>query len=138
MPTQHVFHSIYLHFIWRCQGGQPLIDEKWEGLLYEFIQENCRQLDGVYFQAIGGTETHLHLVVEMEPSLSPSDLIGKIKGASSFEINRTLGDGTLKWQRGFGVVSFAKRNLPSVVRYVNNQKLHHSHGALNEVLERVE
>lgn len=136
--ARHVFHSVYLHFVWHCQGNQPLIEERWEPTLHEIVREYCRKESGVYLQAIGGTATHVHLVIQIEPSLSPSDIIGKLKGASSFEMNRMYGDNTLRWQRGFGVVSFAERNLRSVVRYVVRQKEHHAEESINEVLERSE
>jgi putative transposase len=138
MPAHHVFHSIYLHFVWHCQGNQPLIDEKWEHDLYDFIRDYCRKEKGVYLQAIGGTATHVHLAVQVEPAINPSEFIGKVKGASSFEMNRIHGENTLKWQRGFGAVSFSERHLGAVKRYVDRQKEHHAEGTTNEVLKRSE
>jgi putative transposase len=138
MAAHHVFHSIYLHFVWHCHGNQPSIEEKWEQQLYEFIRDYCRKENGVYLQGIGGTANHVHLVVQVEPKINPSDFIGKVKGASSFEMNRIHGENTLKWQRGFGVVSFSERHLAAVKRYVDRQKEHHADGTTYEVLERIE
>ncbi len=138
MSAHHVFHSLYLHFVWHCHGNEHLIEELWEASLYDFIRDYCRKEPGTYFQAIGGTTDHVHLVVQVEPAVSPSDLIGKIKGASSFEINHNHVPNNLRWQRGFGVVSFAERNLASVIKYVLRQKEHHAKGTVNEVLERSE
>jgi putative transposase len=40
------------------------------------------------------------------------------------------------WQDEYGVLSFGEKNLPAVVRYIQNQKHHHADGTLNEAMER--
>ena len=71
----------------------------------------------------------------MEPFVFLSGFIGKIKGASSYEINRRFGSGTIQWQRGYGIVSFAKKHLSTVLSYVEKQKEHHKQGTTNKSLE---
>ena len=67
---------------------------------------------------MGGTENHLHLLIQIEPIICLAKWIGKIKGPGSHEMNERIGRGTLQRQRGYGAVSFAKRDLPAVLRYV--------------------
>jgi hypothetical protein len=43
----------------------------------------------------------------------------------------------LQWQRGFGVVSFGKKQLPWVRAYIRNQKEHHASGSIQDRLERI-
>lgn len=138
MPSGcHAFHEIFLHFNWHCLGNQPLITAAIESHLHGFIEEYCRKLPAVHFKRIGGTETHVHLVVQVEPTVCPSEFIGKVKGASSHEMNPLAGERFLQWQRGYGVVSFARRNLPAVIRYVDRQREHHGEGTVNDVLEQM-
>ena len=103
--------------------------------MYETIEEYCRKVKGIHYQGVGATEDHVHLVFQMEPLVALADFIGKIKGASSHEINKPFGAGTLKWQRGYGVVSFSKKHLPGILTYVRNQKEHHKKRTTNRVLE---
>ena len=131
----HIFSEIYLHLNWHCHNDKPMIKPSIEPLLYEFLQGYCRKVKGIHFGKVGGTETHVHLVFQMEPFVHLSDFIGKIKGSSSHEMNEQFGAGTLQWQRGSGVVSFAKKNLPSMIRYVDNQKEHHKKGTIRDALE---
>jgi putative transposase len=133
----HAFHEIFLHFTWHCFGDQPLIQPPLEPELHRFIEEYCRKLPGVFFKRVGGTETHVHLVVQLAPTECPSEIVGKIKGASAHEMNRWRAQRDFRWQGGYGVVSFAKRNLGALIRYVDNQKAHHAAGTINEALERV-
>lgn len=109
-----------------------------EPTLHAFIKEYCAKIKGIHFNGIGGTETHIHLAFQMKPFVSLSDFIGQVKGASSHEMNKRFGPGTLQWQRGLGIVSFSKKHLPGIQAYVVRQKEHHLRGAVNETLERAE
>jgi len=131
----HIFSEIYLHLNWHCHNDKPMIKSEIEPSLHELLEQYCRKVKGIHFERVGGTETHIHLLFQMEPFVLLSDFVGKIKGSSSHEINKRFGAGTLQWQRGYEVVSFAKKHLASMVHYVDNQKEHHKKGTVNKVLE---
>ena len=135
-PTSHVFHEIFLHINWHCHGDAALIVPSMEAALHTAVRDYCGRYRGVRFMAVGGTRTHVHLVVQAEPTVAPSEFIGKVKGFSGHEINRQFGAKALQWQRGYGVVSFAKKHLAGIIRYVENQKEHHEQGTAREALER--
>lgn len=132
----HVFHDICLHVTWHTKDNLPLLKEDVEQAVHEFLRRRCIETKGVYLHGIGGTENHVHIALSIEPSVNISDLIGDLKGASAREINRRKRRNTLVWQRGFGVVTFGRKNLPFVVEYVANQKEHHVQGTIHERLER--
>ncbi len=50
-------------------------------------------------------------------------------------MDKASGRSSLNWQRGYGVVSFAKRNLPGLLKYVTCQKEHHKAGTVRPTLE---
>jgi putative transposase len=79
----------------------------------------------------------VHVALSIEPTTTPSEFVGQLKGYSSHEVNRRLGLGRklLEWQTGYGVVSFGTKDMPWVVGYVRNQKQHHASG---EVFDRLE
>ena len=136
--SSHVFHEIYLHLNWHTKDNAPLIVPRLESQIHDFLRERCRQTKGVYFHGIGGTVDHVHLAINIEPFVTISDLVGQLKGASSHEINHQQRMKSLEWQRGFGVVSFGKRQLPWVLEYIANQKQHHASGHVFDRLERIE
>ena len=133
--SSHIYSEIFLHTTWHCHDNRLMIKSEIEPSLYKYIEEYFKKVKGIHFVKIGGTETHIHLVFQMEPFADLSDFIGKVKGSSSHEINKEFGSETIKWQRGYGIVSFAKKNLKAVVRYVENQKEHHKKGTINDILE---
>jgi len=131
----HIFSEIFLHLNWHCRNDTPLITPRIEPSLHAFIQEYCAKIRGIHFKGVGGTDTHVHLAFQFEPFVGLTEFIGQVKGASSHEMNKRFGSGTLAWQRGYGIVSFSKKHLPGILRYVSLQKEHHSNGTTNPTLE---
>jgi putative transposase len=119
------------------QDSRPLITTSLEPAIYEFLEDRCRKTNGVYLHGIGGSATHVHMAVNIEPHVCISDLVGDLKGSCSREINERSRLRRLQWQRGFGVVSFGKKQLPWVLRYIAHQKEHHAAGRTEWRLERV-
>jgi putative transposase len=132
----HVFHEIYLHLNWHTKNDQALLTPDFEPLVHKFLQQRCLHNKGVYFHGIGGTDTHVHLAINIEPFVCISDLVGDLKGSCSFEMNKPKGFKAMEWQRGFGVVSFGKKQLEWVLEYIANQKEHHAKGTTQARLEK--
>jgi len=99
------------------------------------IRAKCQAMKGVYLHEIGGTDTHVHAAMSIEPFVTISDLVQELKGHSSFEVNKRTGRKALEWQRGYGVVSFGKNNLDWVRGYIRNQREHHAAGRSENRLE---
>ena len=135
--ASHVFHEIFLHLNWHAKDSRPLITASLEPKIFAFIEDRCRKTQGVYFHGIGGTPTHVHMAINIEPQVCISDFVGELKGACSHEINKQMRMKRLEWQRGFGVVSFGKKQLPWVLRYIANQKQHHAGGTIEARLETI-
>jgi len=87
---RRVYSEINLHFTWHVKDSQPLITEALENRVHHYIVNYALQAKGVVIHQIGGTETHVHLVVTVPPTVLISDWIGKIKGASSHYVNQEL------------------------------------------------
>jgi putative transposase len=136
--SSHVFSEIFLHFNWHTDGDQPTLVPQVEEFTHNFIRNKCSQSMGIFFEEIGGTETHVHLVIRIDPLVNISKFISEVKGSSSYETNKHLGKKVLSWQKGFGVVSFGREQLEWVREYVQNQKEHHGKGTLIDKLERTE
>ena len=137
MP-KNVYSEINLHITWHTKNDEPVIKDHIENRLYHFLENRIRKEREVCFHEIGGIEDHIHVVVSIPPTLTISEWIGQLEGASSFYINHEIANRKLlDWQQGYGVVSFGTRDLKWVVRYVKNQKQHHAKGTTHERLERI-
>ncbi|MEN6624904.1 MAG: IS200/IS605 family transposase [Candidatus Sumerlaeia bacterium] len=131
----HAHHEILLHINWHCYRDQKLLTPAVQPKVFLFIRNYCHHFPGVYLKGIGGTRDHLHAAIEIEPMIVIDQMIGKIKGACARAINKEFGMKMLRWQRGYGVVSFATANLPAILKYIELQEQHHANGTTREKLE---
>jgi putative transposase len=136
--AHNYYCEINLHFVWHTKDSLPLLTPQVEPLVHRYVKQRLVNEKGVYIHEIGGIETHIHLVVSVPPTVALSEWIGQLKGASAHEINQQLGlrDKTLRWQTGYGVVSFGTRDLDWVKAYVRDQRKHHVEGTMFDRLER--
>ena len=82
---------------------------------------------------IGGIEDHVHLVLNVPPSIALSKAMQLLKGGSSKWIHETFP--TLRgfgWQDGYGAFTVSKSTLAEVIQYVTDQREHHRHKTFQE------
>ena len=115
----------------------PLLVPKIEAMVHHYLRGRCIDTPGVFIHEIGGIETHVHLCLSVAPTITISDYIGQLKGASSHDTNQRLGHKALEWQAGYGVVSFGTRDLEWVKDYVRNQRDRHAQRKVEDRLERI-
>lgn len=136
--ARNYYSEINLHLVWHTKESLPLLAPDVKPLADRYVRQKIVSTEGAFVHEIGGTETHLHVVVTIAPTLLISEFIGQIKGHSSHEVNQQLGrrDKRLQWQTGYGVVSFGTGDLEWVRAYVRNQTEHHAQGKVYDRLER--
>ena len=117
---------IFLHFVWATKYRQPFVTPAIERRLYRMVEAKVREL-GCRVVAINGMPDHVHLLVLMSTTITPADLMHKVKGASSGFARNSLRQGeAFSWQHGYGVFSVGQKGVPRVVAYIANQKTHHA------------
>ena len=137
--AQNYYAEINLHITWHTKESAPMLKEDVETLVHRHLRKKALEAKGVIVHAIGGTDDHVHIAVSIPPTLLISDYVGQLKGSSSHEANQRLGlhGKVLEWQAGYGVVSFGTGDLQWVVRYIENQRSHHTCGKAVDRLERI-
>jgi len=136
--SRNYYSEIHLHIVWHTKSSLPLLTPQVEPFVHRYLKQRLVQTPGVFVHEVGGTETHVHVVVSIVPTILISELIGQLKGSSSHEANRQFpGRKALEWQGGYGVVSFGTKGLEWVKAYVRNQKEHHARGSVFDRLERI-
>jgi putative transposase len=134
------YTEVYYHFAWATKRREASIVPAIEPLLHDYIRHHCQVL-GVMVHAVNGMPDHVHLACTLPAALSASEAIGKIKGASAWFINQKAKweqnlSLCLYWQANYGALTFARHDLPRIIRYIDNQKAHHETGRISERLER--
>ena len=127
--------EIYLHLVWSTWDRHPLLTADRVPAVYGTIQHECQAL-GCEVIAIGGMPDHVHLLVQVPPTVAPATLAKQVKGSSSHLVNPAHGTrAEFRWQRGYGAFSVSRQHVERIRRYVLNQEEHHRSGRTADFLE---
>ena len=85
---------------------------------------------------IGGIEDHVHIFSSLSKNIAFSDLIGRLKGASSKRL-KEKGLHGFGWQNGYGAFSVSESNVESVTAYIVNQAEHHKKFSYQEEIREI-
>ncbi len=121
----NTYIQIYLHYVFAVQGRQNLIHNDNRDELYKYITGITKN-KGQKLLAVGGMPDHVHLFAGINRTMNISDLISEIKSNSSRFINEKKWImGKFCWQKGYGVFSYSRSQIDTVIKYILNQKKHH-------------
>jgi putative transposase len=137
--ARNYYSEIHLHLVWRTKNSAPLLTPPVEAATHHAVRGRLINTPGAFVHEVGGVEDHVHVVATVAPTVLVSELVGRLKGSSSHEVNQKLGGGRklLEWQTGYGVVSFGTKDLEWVKAYVRDQRQHHASGKVYDRLERI-
>jgi len=135
----NTYTQLHIHTIFAVQNRLSLIGQTWDTRLYEYIAGIIRSNNHKPL-IVNGMPDHIHCVFGLRPSQSISDLMEAVKGSSSKWINENhLARGKFNWQKGYGAFSYSKSQLPALIEYVHNQKMHHKEKLfIDEYVETLE
>lgn len=96
--------------------------------LEQIFKETCIQMQ-IELIEFGGEDDHVHLLVNIPPKLAISNVVGKLKGKSSYFLRREYWPqlktklwGKNLWSPSYCVVSCGGVPLEIVKQYVKNQR----------------
>ena len=118
------YTKLHYHLVFSTHDRQPLITAEVREPLYQYLGGLVRGERGNLLGA-GGMPDHVHLLVHLPPRKSLSDLVRFFKSESSRWMNDRLSDDVFAWQRGYGAFSVSPSQLPTLLRYIQNQEKHH-------------
>jgi REP element-mobilizing transposase RayT len=76
--------------------------------------------------AIYSNPDHTHIFVGLNPNISCSELMEKVKSGSSKWLNgKKYIVRNFSWQKGYGGFTYSKSQIDDVVKYIINQPEHH-------------
>jgi putative transposase len=131
------YSKMLFHLVFATKHRVPSIQPEFEDGLFRQIRELVRG-QGCELLEIGGMPDHIHLLVEIRPSVEVATMMRRIKGSSSHWLQGCgKAPGRSFWQRGYGVFSVSESNLPHIRSYIRNQPEHHSRYSSREEFLRL-
>ena len=111
-----------------------MIDDEIESQLFDYLGGVCKRLECNPLR-VGGYKNHVHILCQLSKKITQARLLEEVKKQSSKWI-KTKGSQykDFYWQGGYGIFSVNPERLDSLVKYINNQKEHHSKKSFKEEL----
>ncbi|MBQ9435909.1 MAG: IS200/IS605 family transposase [Bacteroidales bacterium] len=121
----NTYTQIHIQAVFAVKYRESLISSEWKRRLYQYMIAIIND-QGHKTLAIGGTANHLHILFGFRPTQSLSSLMLRVKRESSEWINKEhLTKRKFQWQEGYGAFSYTKKDLPTIIQYIQNQEIHH-------------
>ena len=125
---RHCVFSNHVHLVFVTKYRRGVLTDDMLTRLREVFAETMAQMDGELLE-FGGEDDHVHLLVAAHPKTAVSNLVGKLKGKSSYllrqefwtEIKKKLW-GDHFWSPSYCVVSCGSAPLEIVKAYVEQQR----------------
>jgi len=125
--------SLRNHLIFATKDRAPVIAAKWRAELHRYLGGIVKSLDG-NANKVGGTDDHVHLLVELKATHTLSNFMRELKRASSIWVHTDVAFNDFAWQEGYAAITVSPSAFDEVRRYVENQEEHHRHRDSREEL----
>lgn len=125
----HTYSQNVLHVIFSTKERQKTLSPDLQPLLWAYIAGVCQKFE-VHVLAIGGIEDHIHLLIQVPPTLPVAKAVLTIKSNSSRWANEQ--GHKFAWQQGYAAFSVSSSNIAAVVQYIRNQQAHHKKRGFEE------
>jgi len=115
---------INYHFVWCPRYRRKILTGQVEIRLRELIKKVVQKLD-LEILALEIMPDHLHLFVNAPPTLSPHNIVARIKGVSSHYLRREfdyIARMPSMWTRSYFVSTAGNVSLEMIQKYIQAQK----------------
>lgn len=128
---------VWIHMVFCTKNRYPFLNTfEQRSLVFDHIKENAK-MKGIFLQSIGGFKDHVHCLISLNKSMTISTTAQLIKGESSFWINRNkITPHHFHWQDDYWAVGVSEKHASGVVKYIENQEIHHKHKTFAEEIDR--
>jgi putative transposase len=118
----HSYHILYVHVVLPTKYRYPYLDDVWSVRCHQLLREHLVET-GTAVVEINGLEDHVHLLLRLKADVSLSNLIGGLKGRTSYLINKQRKHAvSFRWAKGYFVRSVAPHEVDVVRMYIRNQQ----------------
>lgn len=121
----HTYAKLLYHCIFSTKARLPQIEDRMRDRLCAYIGGILEHRGGRLIKA-GGGENHIHLLAELDATVSVSDVMRDVKANSSKWIHETFpAAASFRWQTGYAAFTVSASAASDVIRYLEHQDEHH-------------
>lgn len=117
--------KMLIHIVFATERRMPFIPEEFKRDLYNYIFGILKN-KGCYTYRINGMTDHVHILIDLNPTIALSDLIRDVKRSSSLWMKENESfPNKANWGKGYYAMSLGSDGLDTCIDYIKNQKIHH-------------
>jgi putative transposase len=120
--VSHTYAQNVIHVVFSTKDRRKLMPNEFRPRMWAYAAGICKKFD-IPVLAIGGTEDHIHFLLQIPPTLAVAKAVLAIKTNSSRWASEE--GHKFAWQQGYGAFSVSSSIVPAVIRYIQNQEAHH-------------
>ena len=131
----------FVHLVFVTKYRRGVFSEEMIKVLKEVFRETTEQMDSELLE-FGGEDDHVHLMLSYPPKLALSNLVGKLKGKSSYILRKNYWPQLRKklwgqhlWSSSYCVVSCGGAPLETVRQYIEDQRIPPSEKSIKQSLQ---
>lgn len=125
------------HIVINTKNRQMTISAEHAEDMFRFITSIVKR-NGSYLCRIGGIENHIHLLVNLAPTVTLSHLMWDIKRSSSDWAKKSgLFPDFIGWGKEYGAFSVSESHRNAVIEYIKNQREHHQRVGFDDEYRRL-
>lgn len=132
----HTFTRLLYHIVYSTKDRVPSLTGDWLARMHGFLGGIVRNLNGLPIE-IGGIADHVHLFIQMPPTITVSEAVNKLKSNSSRRLNEQPGyKNKFAWQEGYAAFTVSENRFDETIAYIRGQEAHHKpRGFVDELRE---
>ena len=122
----HTKYRIMYHIVWIPKYRKRVLEDKIAKKLKILLYE-CAEINGWKIEELNIQRDHVHILIQLKPSISVSRAVQIMKGGSSRKIRDEFPElkeflwGNSLWADGYFVETFGRLNESAIREYIINQ-----------------
>ena len=128
----HSYVNCLVHCVFSTKGRRATITPELRDRLWAFLGGIARE-HRLAALAIGGTENHVHLLLDVPATITLAKAVQHLKGGSSKWVHDAFpACRQFAWQEGYGAFSIGVSGVAATRRYIETQTTHHARRSFEE------
>lgn len=121
----NTYTQLHIQLVFAVKYREAVIEKIWKTRLHQYISGIFQSNQHKMLQ-INSMPDHIHILSGLRPHQSVSALVQNVKTESTKWINdHGFTNSSFAWQEGYGAFSYSKSHVKDVIRYIQNQEIHH-------------
>ena len=127
---KHCKYMIKLHIIFVTKYRKGLLTGEIDDNIKQIIYDISKKEDSLFsIESMETDQDHVHMLVDVDPSVSATSIVSRIKQMSTIEIWKKHGEELKKsywkentfWSDGYFVCSTGDANMETIKKYIEEQ-----------------